>query len=73
MTDIVRSAIAFSEAASDASATISGVFPGAPIASRTDFSLPRLRPAIAHLSELSVLYCRVRYSATSWPVKPVAP
>ena len=55
MTDFVCSTIAFSEAGSLASATTSGVSDGAPIASRTDFSLSRLRPAIAHFSCLSPL------------------
>ena len=32
-----------------------------------------LRPAMAHLTSLPMPYCRRRYSATSVPVKPVAP
>ena len=50
--------IAFSDAASPASATISGVSAGAPIASRTDSSLSRLRPAIAHFELRVVLVLR---------------
>ncbi len=55
MTDLVCSTIAFSEAGSPASATISGVSAGAPIASRTEASLSLLRPAIAHFRLASPL------------------
>ena len=41
--------IAFSDAESLASAFINAVSAGAPIASRTEASLSRLRPAMAHL------------------------
>jgi hypothetical protein len=40
--------MAFSDGGSPASATIKAVSAAAPIASRTDASLSRLRPAIAH-------------------------
>ncbi|WP_432763213.1 hypothetical protein [Bacillus amyloliquefaciens] len=65
----VEAASAASAAGSSASATISGVSAGAPIASRTASSLARLRPAIAHRSS----FRSTQYSATSRPVKPVAP
>ena len=61
------------EAGSDASATTSGVSLGAPISSRTCCSFSRLRPAMAHFTSPPTPYCLARCSATSRPVKPVAP
>jgi hypothetical protein len=55
ITDLVWSTMAFSEAGSPPSAWIKAISAGAPIASRTDASLSRLRPAIAHFgSDLPV-------------------